>query len=174
MLLNTKNILTIPSPILWLLLFFSSFLTSLSDIFYTTSILFILLWFYLLNLELEKRIKDESRLPKLIIYYFKATVIFLPIFIFVKTYYQNWNTPKILLPLEVFLTAGMFVAVFVVSRNLVVAERRMVSDFATYLGTAFLLCILPIGLFFVQPRIVKCIKNHEPLDAEPLGTGRVL
>jgi hypothetical protein len=70
---------------------------------------------------------------------------------------QARGVPGYIVPLHLLAMAAIFYALLFTGKSLVTLERNQASTFFEYSGPFFLLWFFPIGVWFVQPRVVKLL-----------------
>jgi len=73
--------------------------------------------------------------------------------------------PGVFLPLHLFAMFCMFYLLRFAAENLAQAERRRPVTFYDYAGPCFLIAAIPIGVWFIQPRVNKLYARS--LKSEP-------
>jgi hypothetical protein len=64
-----------------------------------------------------------------------------------------------ILLIEVFLTVCNFYILYFVSKSLVLAERSKPASFYDYVGPFFMILLLPIGIWSIQPRVNRLYES---------------
>lgn len=153
--------LTIPSIFLFIFIPLPLFLSNISVGVFVIGVGMYFLWLYFLNRALDKKMEPENRMPSYMIYLYNLIIIIWVIYLLISYHLFDLVTPSYLFPLHFGLMISLLMLFFVISRNLVVAEGNGATwNFKFYL-TVFWFLALPIGIFFLQPRIIKCLNKHE-------------
>jgi hypothetical protein len=127
-----------------------------SDLF-IVGVFLMMLWFYLLNKALTLKLRADQKMPKFINLLYNIITLSLPLYVLILHYIFNNVPPTYLFPIQALIAPGMILMLYVVARNLVTAEDSQPSDFSKNLGTMVLFWVLPVGIFFLQPKIKKIL-----------------
>ncbi len=68
----------------------------------------------------------------------------------------------LMVPLHLLAMGCMVYALYFVAKNLALAERQQPVRFSDYLGPLLLLWFLPLGIWFIQPRVNKLFAETTP------------
>jgi hypothetical protein len=117
--------------------------------------LVVLAWLLLVRLALRAKIPDNIKKSER---WFAFNIIYAFIFILIKTIF--WvDISSYLIPFYLAAVYSFFYVIYFVSKSLVVAEEKRLQSFDRYFGTFFLFWFSPIGIWFIQPRIRKILKE---------------
>ncbi|MFI5140087.1 MAG: hypothetical protein ACHQIM_19865 [Sphingobacteriales bacterium] len=70
----------------------------------------------------------------------------------------------VIIPLHLFSMFCLFYCLYFVAKTLKTVELQREAGFSDFAGEFFLTWFFPIGVWILQPRINKMIKDHEPVD----------
>lgn len=115
-------------------------------------------WFWTLGLELNKKLDKNIRPPQR---FFKFSMVYTVVYMFVffvsfsqASQGKNVSTLFVLIiPFHLFTMVCMFYVLYFVSKNLVMAQKKQVVSFSSYLVPFLLLSFYPIGLWIIQPKV---------------------
>jgi hypothetical protein len=85
---------------------------------------------------------------------------------------QNLTAFALIMPFHFFAMFCMFYSLYFVSKNLVMAESSKSVSFDDYAGPFFLIWFLPLGIWFIQPRINRIYalkRSGEPVTGANAG-----
>ncbi|MBL0716935.1 MAG: hypothetical protein JJV89_02695 [Desulfosarcina sp.] len=129
---------------------FSPFITN--SLFYVINDLFILLWLYSVGCQLNPFMPPSQMNLRLF------QVISLILFLILLSFF--FCPPVFHAPFTIILLNLAFAfLVFFVAKSIVIAEANENGSFDSCLGVFVYIWIFPIGIWFVQPRIIKIIKK---------------
>jgi hypothetical protein len=138
---------------------------SLLPVFSLGSMAISLVWFWALGTGLNNYVASELRLSSK---FFRFGVIYSAVYailfnaVFIE--FSNNNTSDfifyLIVPLHLFAMFCIFYGLYFIATNLVMAEINEVVSFSNYIGTFFLLWFIPVGIWFIQPRINKLYAKH--------------
>jgi hypothetical protein len=124
-------------------------------------------WFWGLGTGLNKYVAEEIRpSPNLFKFGLIYSGVYIILFLVVMMDFSNNNmiaeSIAIIFPLHMLSMVCMFYGLYFISKNLVMAERNNKVKFSSFSREFFLIWFLPIGIWFIQPRINKLYeKNHQ-------------
>ncbi len=108
------------------------------------------------NQKLEEPLKKSPRWMVLgLVYaagYLVGALVFLP-----GSLEHAGGVPGFIVPLHLLAMVAIIYALLFTAKSLVTLERNHASTFFEYSGPFFLLWFFPIGVWFVQPRVVKLL-----------------
>lgn len=114
-----------------------------------------LAWLFSVGLALQEKLPARfdvsTRWFKILLAYVFFYVMLTNLFVNIELFY--------VIPFHLLAVYGMFYALYFVSRSLVTAEEKQSLRFDRYIGTLFLFWFFPIGIWFVQPRVRRILKN---------------
>jgi hypothetical protein len=101
---------------------------------------------------------------KMKVIYFQVAVLFVPLYLPVfGVFFQTLTTTRnakvvlfmfaVIFPLHLFAMFCQIYSWYFVSKNLAMAEKPQFAAFPNYVGYFFGLWFLPVGIWFIQPRI---------------------
>ncbi len=140
----------------FLFLTISAVVGSLIPFGFSLFALVILTWLLSVGLALQAKIPvslaNSTRWFKALLLYVFCYVTITKIFLDIEMSY--------IVPFHLLAVYGMLYALYFVSKSLVVAEEKQSLRFDRYIGTLFLFWFFPIGIWFVQPRVRKILKEE--------------
>jgi len=135
------------------LYFFNLNSLSTNSLFYVINDLFVLLWLYSVGCQLYPFIPTNQM--NLLLFQVIALVSFLILLSFFF-YPPVFHTSATI----IFLNLAIAFLVFFVAKSIVIAEANEKDCVDSCFGVFVYIWIFPIGIWFVQPRITKIIKNR--------------
>jgi len=118
----------------------------------------ILIWYWAIGIKLQN---ESFAVSKLKILLFKISIIFsLAYGIFFFIYYMILNG-DIIMSLHFIAMISIFYPTVFAAKILKSAELNREATLSDYMGDIFLMCLYPLGIWILQPRIHKLIKKEE-------------
>ena len=152
-----KKIITMPSVAIFIFLIGPAFLSSFSIHVFTIAVLLILSWLCLLANILNAQLEETLKMRSWEILCFNA-LLFVVFLYSVKLNYNPIISPTApLIILHSLLFVGILWILYVVSRTLVFAETQKNSSKSKLFFTLILFWMFPVGVFFLQPRIIRVL-----------------
>lgn len=120
------------------------------------------LWLWRVGLWLYRRLPQNIKITPLYfhlgtVYILLYTLLFVYTMAVVRDSMAVGTLPlgmlALLLPMHLFATFCYLYAVYFVARSLASVEEQRVVDLGEYIGTYFFLLLLPLGTWFLQPRL---------------------
>lgn len=146
-----------PSLLLFIILIGPAFLSSFSIHVFAIAVLIIMSWICLLTNILNTHVERSLKMSRIELICFNA-LIFVLVLYSVKLNYRPIESLTVpLFMVHTFLFAGMIWILFVVSRTLIYAESQNTSSKPKLFLTLVLFWMFPIGVFFLQPRIIRIL-----------------
>jgi hypothetical protein len=112
-------------------------------------------WLFSVGLSLQNKGNNELNTSTTL---FKINILYGLIFSVLIEVVSVKELP-LLIPFQVYGVYSVFYCLYFVSRSLVICEEQKILRVDRYLGTLFLFWFVPIGIWFLSPRIKRCIKT---------------
>ncbi|MDX5436143.1 MAG: hypothetical protein LPK03_03065 [Pontibacter sp.] len=121
-----------------------------------------MLWMWRVGLWLYRRLPESIKISPL---YFHLGTVYILLYTLLLVYTMAvvrdsmaagtlpLGMLALLLPMHLFATFCYLYAVYFVARSLASVEEQRVVDLGEYIGTYFFLLLLPLGVWFLQPRL---------------------
>jgi hypothetical protein len=124
-----------------------------------------IIWLWTLGINLNKKVSSDLRSKSGL---FKCGLIYaflyLPFFAtFMISGFTRRSNPRLfdlITPLHFFAMVCMIYGLIFVAKALVTAEKQEKAKADDYMGIFFMLWLLPIGIWWVQPRVNKLFKSY--------------
>ena len=107
-------------------------------------------WLYFLGMATNQFIPSHMRVSNV---FFIVRLSFSLVYIIIMAIYFTHEVPNYAIPLHIVATFLVFSCLWTCSKTIVVAETQKDHGYDRYIGTFLLLWFLPVGIWFVQPRL---------------------
>jgi hypothetical protein len=126
-------------------------------------------WFWAIAHGLQKKLPSELKLN---VTRFRIFML-LPILYFVFAFFMlgslegntengqepNWDTFALIVPLHLFSMFCIFYCLYFVAKTYKTVELQRKVIFSDFIGEFFMIWIFPVGIWFIQPKINRLMKN---------------
>lgn len=124
-------------------------------------------WFYALGANLNKKLPDHVRMNltrfKIFLFIPAAYIFLLSVLLLFKNILSSLQpNPAIfslIIPMQLFCMFCMFYCLYFNAKSLKTVEMQRQVTFSDYAGEFFLIWLLPIGIWIIQPRINKIFND---------------
>jgi hypothetical protein len=162
------KIAKLPAWVFFLLLIIPFLLANIVPFGLSISGGILILWIFLVAFSLKDKIPPNIEIS---FFWFVVTLSYALIYIvFRDIIFQN-NFTKIMILLHIFAVYSVFNGLFFISKLLVIVEEKRTFRFDRYIGTFFLFWFFPIGIWFVQPRIILVLSPNTKRVKKGGGSG---
>lgn len=124
---------------------------SLKKLFFSFAFIFELLWLYILGTNLNSKLPTKRSMSLIL---FKSLLISSIICFYLWQYFNIGH-----LFIFILINGSFLYLVYYVSKCLVSVENQKLMGFYDYIGIFYLVWLLPVGVWWLQPRIRKIFKE---------------